>query len=627
VSNTYDEIRQATVIQTTGPGATTILQKGVSVMVPGLDAWYIGSNGKQDIPDECILLDANLSRALGVEYFIQPPALGLSEKEHSEYLNVFIFPRWAVCYAKGCRNLTQMGNSETRRPYCPKCLDTSKKKNETIQVNFVIACEAGHLDEFPWVQWVHRSVESKCSNPVLTLKSRGSGQLSGQSINCICGAKRTLAGTSDASEMSLGEGKGKKETYLTSNLDSQGHMFLCNGSQPWLRRNQEGGCGLPVRMILRSSNNIYYGSVESSILVPTISGDLSELVELLRTDSKIGTIRAKLLRHKFDYLKVAEMILEVIQEKRYEGTSLETMAKALEAAEPKSSSVPLDSDSETEAPIGYNRSHEFDALMNPRESEDLIVRLTSFQSGDIKGISQVNAIARLKETRALKGFSRIKPLLVDADTGRSQFRRKARGPSTNWFPAVRNVGEGIFIALDSDYLSKWESQPNLVRRVKSIEERLIANGLANPNREVNPRLVLLHTLSHVLIQELVVECGYTAASLKERIYASSEHAGILIYTASPDADGTMGGLVEMAESSIFKRALGDSLQGAQWCSNDPVCMELGQLGQGPYGANLAACHSCCLLPETACEMFNLSLDRAVLVGDTLNADHFEPYFA
>lgn len=626
MSNLYDEIRQGTIIQTTGPGAMTILQKGVSVMIPGLDAWYIGPNGRQDIPDESILLDSNLASALGVEHFIQPPALGVAEQKHSEYLNVFVFPRWAVCYAKGCRNLVQMGNSDTKRPYCPKCLEKTNKKFETIQVNFVIACEAGHLDEFPWIQWVHKSVDLSCSNPILTLKSRGSGQLSGQSISCICGAKRTLAGTSDATEMNLGGDKSERTTYLTKNLDPNGHPFLCAGSKPWLRQ-KDTGCGLPVRMILRSSNNIYYGAVESSILVPSVDGNLSELVELLRTDAKIGTIRAKLLKHSYDYVKVAGMVLDVIQELRYEGVSKEDMAAALEAAEPKPIFDANDSETkENSQDFGYNRSHEFEALTSARESEDLVVRETTYIQGDIPGLQMINAVARLKETRALKGFSRIKPILVDTETGRNQFRRKSRGPGTNWLPAIRNVGEGIFISLDMQFLNKWESQPNLISRINRIEERLILNGISDPNRQITPRRVLLHTLAHALIQELVIECGYTAASLKERIYANGDQAGLLIYTASPDADGTMGGLVEMADTPTFKKVLATALQGASWCSNDPVCMELGVHGQGPYGANLSACHSCSLLPETACEMFNLGLDRAVLVGDTLNPGHFNPFF-
>ena len=626
MSNLYDEIRQGTIIQTTGPGAMTILQKGVSVMIPGLDAWYIGPNGRQDIPDESILLDSNLASALGVEHFIQPPALGVAEQKHSEYLNVFVFPRWAVCYAKGCRNLVQMGNSDTKRPYCPKCLEKTNKKFETIQVNFVIACEAGHLDEFPWIQWVHKSVDISCSNPILTLKSRGSGQLSGQSINCICGAKRTLAGTSDATEMNLGGDKSERTTYLTKNLDQNGHPFLCTGSKPWLRQ-AGNGCGLPVRMILRSSNNIYYGAVESSILVPSVDGNLAELVELLRTDAKIGTIRAKLLKHSYDYLKVAGMVLEVIQEQRYEGISKDEMAAALEAAEPKPHFEVKDTETEENSQdLGYNRNHEFEALTSARESEDLVVRETTYMQGEIPGLQMINAVARLKETRALKGFSRIKPILVDTETGRNQFRRKSRGPGTNWFPAIRNVGEGIFISLDMQYLNTWESQPNLVSRINRIEERLILNGISDPNRQITPRRVLLHTIAHALIQELVIECGYTAASLKERIYANGDQAGLLIYTASPDADGTMGGLVEMADTATFKRVLVTALQGASWCSNDPVCMELGVHGQGPYGANLSACHSCSLLPETACEMFNLGLDRAVLVGDTLNPGQFNSFF-
>lgn len=625
MSNLYDEIRQATVVQTTGPGAMTVLQRGLSVMIPGLDVWYVGPQGKQDIPEECILLDKNLSEALRVEYFVQPPAVGLAEVRHSEYLNVFVFPRWVVCYGKGCKSLVEIGESETKRPYCVKCVETKKKKNETVQVNFVIGCEAGHLDEFPWTQWVHRSLDAICSNPHLTLASKGSGDLKGQSVNCLCGAKRNLAGTSDATEMTLDGDQARASTFLSQNLDEQGRQFLCSGRQPWLRQPSPEGCGLPVRMILRNSNNIYFGAIESSILVPSVGGELAELAELIRSDLKIGTFRSKLLKHNYDYERVARMILEVLQEQRYEGNSLESMAAALEAVEPKPSFMSPEGTGDSEDEY-YERGHEFKALLVPCESGDLVVRTTDYAPGAIAGVQQINAIPRLKETRALKGFSRIKPLPVDTDTGRAQFRRRSKGPGTNWLPAVRNVGEGIFVSFDINFLKQWENQPGLVGRIEPIEARLILNGMAKPNRPVTPRLVFLHTLAHVLIQELVIECGYTAASLKERIYSSDDYAGILIYTASPDSDGTMGGLVEMASSEIFARVLDAALEGASWCSNDPVCMELGEHGQGSFGSNLAACHSCCLLPETACEMFNSALDRAVLVGNSLRPDDFSPFF-
>jgi hypothetical protein len=625
MSSNFDEIRQATVIQTTGPGAMTVLQRGVSVMVPGLDVWYLGADGKQDIPEECVLLDANLASALGVENFVQPPAVGLAEEKHSQYLNVFLFPRWVVCYGKGCKSLAEIGVSETKLPLCLRCEKTRNIKNLTFQVNFVIGCEAGHLDEFPWMQWVHRSLDEICSNPHLTLSSKGTGDLKGQSVECLCGAKRNMAGTSDATELTMNGDESGVSTFLSRTLDKQGREFLCSGSQPWLRQASAQGCGLPVRMVLRNSNNIYFGAIESSILVPAVGGELAELAELIRSDLKIGAFRVKLLKHSFDYLKVARMIVEVIQEQRYQGYSIEDVATALEAVEPKPKMTSKSATSKVDEVV-YERGHEFGALVEPCESADLVVRSTDYVPGAISGIKLINAIPRLKETRALKGFSRIKPLPVDTATGRSQFRRRSMGPGTNWFPAVRNVGEGIFLTFDIDFLKVWESQPGLVARIDPIESRLLLNGVAKPNRPITPRLVLLHTLAHLLIQELVIECGYTAASLKERIYSNPEYAGILIYTASPDSDGTMGGLVEMANSEIFQRVLDSALQGASWCSNDPVCMELGEHGQGSFGSNLSACHSCCLLPETACEMFNGALDRAVLIGNAIRPNDFKPFF-
>jgi hypothetical protein len=152
-------------------------------------------------------------------------------------------------------------------------------------------------------------------------------------------------------------------------------------------------------------------------------------------------------------------------------------------------------------------------------------------------------------------------------------------------------------------------------RVQIIQDNLLALGKQFPQVELSARFVLLHTFAHLLIHELVLECGYTSAALSERIYAKKEQAGILIYTASSDADGTMGGLVEMSRPDRLVPAIERAISRSTWCSNDPVCMENGTEGQGNFGSNLAACHSCTLLPETACEVFNQGLDRAYLIGD------------
>ena len=121
------------------------------------------------------------------------------------------------------------------------------------------------------------------------------------------------------------------------------------------------------------------------------------------------------------------------------------------------------------------------------------------------------------------------------------------------------------------------------------------------DRALSPRFVLLHTLGHLLINELVFARGYSSASLRERLYVSDtpgrEMAGLLIYTAAGDSEGTMGGLVRMARPGNLRPVLATAVSNARWCSTDPVCMDAGAHGQGPDSCNLAACHGCALLPR------------------------------
>ena len=130
--------------------------------------------------------------------------------------------------------------------------------------------------------------------------------------------------------------------------------------------------------------------------------------------------------------------------------------------------------------------------------------------------------------------------------------------------------------------------------------------------------MLLHTLGHLLVNELIFTCGYSSASLRERLYVSTdaerEMAGLLIYTAAGDSEGTMGGLVRMARPANLRAVFASAISNARWCSSDPVCMEAGEKGQGPDSCNLAACHGCALLPETSCEEFNRFLDRGLVIG-------------
>ena len=191
----------------------------------------------------------------------------------------------------------------------------------------------------------------------------------------------------------------------------------------------------------------------------------------------------------------------------------------------------------------------------------------------------------------------------------------------SWLPAVENRGDGIFIQLQLDRVRKWETTGAVVNRVATIraayEEAWKDRGRPGaPPNVVTPRLLLTHSLAHALIRQLSLSCGYTSASLRERLYVDVgptwEMAGLLIFTSSPDADGTLGGLARQGENANIVRVFEDALSSMTWCSSDPLCIEGMHARSEP--ANGAACHACLLAAETSCEEFNTFLDRALLVG-------------
>src|SRR5207253_2219646 len=114
-------------------------------------------------------------------------------------------------------------------------------------------------------------------------------------------------------------------------------------------------------------------------------------------------------------------------------------------------------------------------------------------------------------------------------------------------------GEGIYVGLIEDDLREWESRKAVSDRLEVLNRNYID---AQTQRQLSartllPRFVLLHTLAHVLMNQFTFECGYSSASLRERLYvsayAAAPMAGLLIYTAAGDAEGTLGGLVRMGK--------------------------------------------------------------------------------
>ena len=230
-------------------------------------------------------------------------------------------------------------------------------------------------------------------------------------------------------------------------------------------------------------------------------------------------------------------------------------------------------------------------------------------------------VVRLREVRALKNFTRIDPPAGWDESGPSEFAPIRDSQTKDWLPAVEVRGEGIFVALNREQLSTWEAREAITDRASNLhtaykrqwQERMKRD--TEPPRQITARFVLLHTLAHVLIRQLALECGYSSSSLRERIYADAgerDMAGVLIYTASTDADGTLGGLVREGKSARLAEVLRSSIRAASWCSSDPLC--ISSVASLSDETNLAACHSCVMAAETSCEEFNRFLDRALLVG-------------
>jgi hypothetical protein len=246
----------------------------------------------------------------------------------------------------------------------------------------------------------------------------------------------------------------------------------------------------------------------------------------------------------------------------------------------------------------------------------------------LKGfLSGVVLVERLREVRALRGFSRVSP----PDPGKSSQVDIApiSRQKMNWLPGIEIRGEGIYLELDEDAVSAWETREDVIARAQQLHrsyEQMCAAREWTPSRQITPRLVLVHALAHLLIRQLGLESGYSSASLRERLYVFSREeldshsgiAGLLIYTSTTDSEGSLGGLVRQGKHPHLEVTLLAALQEAAWCASDPLCIE--SQGQGRDALNLAACHACLLVSETSCEEFNVYLDRGLLIG-TLEAPH------
>jgi hypothetical protein len=237
------------------------------------------------------------------------------------------------------------------------------------------------------------------------------------------------------------------------------------------------------------------------------------------------------------------------------------------------------------------------------------------------GFTSIGLLHKLRETRAFIGFSRRLP-----DDGKSLTEKKnfiKLGQKIEWLPAIVVRGEGVFFEFNGKRLKEWSKYEEVKKRTRFLYDSYNRprEAKGEKRREIKPELVLIHTFAHLVINQFSYECGYGSSALRERIYCNLEFLddtmhGVLIYTASGDSEGSLGGLVRQGKPGNLESIVNNAIENARWCSSDPICID--SHGQGPDSCNLAACHNCALLPETCCEESNMLLDRAMLIGELDN---------
>ncbi|MGX9918993.1 DrmB family protein [Streptomyces sp. NPDC002248] len=556
-----------------------------------------------------------LAKKLGVEGFRSAPVIpsgkaAYASRKGPAYVR---FPRWLFC--PQCREMEFWHTDREQRDKPPSCRRCAGRP-QLAPMRFVQVCRAGHMADIDWRRWAHHQVENHAQRQcqVRRLSFRASPASSGlealRVVCTVCHAGRSLAGINQQNALRrMGVG--------------------CSGTHPWHSENDEADpCEEVPQAVQRGASNVYFPITHSAIDIPAPTTSSTEDEE-----------SQKVIDHVFwpELIKegpgpVADAYRTLIADQSGVDAGFVEEVRRRHADEAVSSPSPADSDED----LSVAEWAAFSAPDSVADTKTFSVRRVFLGVNEDDPIAwteldkQVNAVVvadRVREVRALQGFTRYEPRSgdeEDSEGGRVvsvNTRTRAR-----WLPAVETYGEGIFLALNERHLQDWEELDPVQKWTRRIMRNMDASFKADRLREKTgpnllPRFVMLHTLAHQFIRQLSYDSGYNVASLRERVYARSHpsdsalppQAGVFIYTAAGDAEGTLGGLVRQGRPPYLVETLIRLLESAQWCSQDPLCAD--STGRSLANLNRAACHACTFLPETCCEIDNSLLDRTLLIGD------------
>jgi len=594
------EVRQSQVLTTYGAGAMVDLVDR-AVLVRGLDFWrYDAAGGSPEIK-EPRLRDAlaerfrEIGRDLAHDMpFRAPPVGNDRDPRRNVGIQALTFPWWYLCQNQACRALVEAPRALPIKKgrYMHDC---KPKGSEMVPVRFVAACKKGHLQDFPWKWFTHRNHEGKCDFAQLSMQEGATGDFAEIRLVCrTCGA----------------------EEPLVSALAEHAKP-TCEGRQPWLGSEGREDCEEDLRLLVRTASNAYFSQTESALSLPESGADVYTAV-----NSVYGTLKNADTEDEIAFFRLKVDAVKKALEGHTDAEALAALILIKAGKRP------------TPEPI---RLHEYKTfLAQPeekpgekvrREDTDFFARRLPPSSDLPPQIERVVLARKLREVMVQLGFTRLEFPTVNL-SGEFDLRvQQAKlGLNEHWLPATEIRGEGIFLRLDEEHLSQWEDRPAVKVREKALKKGYVAWSKTlskKPPPFPGARYYMLHSLSHMLMTAISLECGYPASSIRERLYCSEPGddiplAGVLMATGSTGAEGTLGGLVEQGKRLIhhLRRAHDE----AQLCSSDPVCAHHSP-DDDPAERFLegAACHGCLFVAECSCERFNRYLDRALVVP-TLGKD-------
>ena len=598
VKTTVSSLRQSQLVTTYGPGAMIDLPWFAAV-VAGLDFWPKGTRIVEP------RLEAKAKAALGVDSIelATPQALDkLPDAQTTRGVVVWRFPGWSLTQATKTEKGLDGQTFQTRLLVRPSWIDSDtglyngrdfqnpakERSHEVVPIRFIRACKNGHMGDIDWSYFVHQ--DGRVCTQDLWLDDMGTtGELTELRVRCGCGAKRFVSEAAGTQNPALG---------------------MCDGSQRWLGSAiPREPCRETNRLLIRTASNAYFPQKVSVISLPDRGQAVHAAVSRLW-----GTLQA--IDHEA-HLPMFRRI-ESIGPALAEFDDAEIM-RAIVARRSGQDGLPARKIKEAEfelltcgqSVIGKN---EFDSVFHaeeyPRERwEDEVTA----------ALDRVLIVHRLREVTALVGYTRFDYISPDIDGEFDLGLTSAKlGVNTAWVPAIENKGEGLFLQFNKERVDRWKER-SAVRALEASHQQGLLHwcqerDVGRDDKFCQAPYVMLHSLSHLLINAISLECGYPAASLKERIYANPDQGyGILLYTASSDSHGTLGGLAEAARS--IGHYLRSALEMGRLCSNDPVCAQHdpGDQHERRYLQG-AACHGCLLISETSCELFNDFLDRGLVVS-------------